>query len=327
MKKSKIDGSYDPRYYTLDRLNEISLSNVRLNLKQFMKDYDITEYPIDCFRLVKKIQDAKLIHLEVLEEGRMSAAFNAVATYLPEVDSFQIVMKPVPKDWQKRSSWRRCNFSLAHELGHVFCGHLDVPKNMKSPEKRQMEDLEADEFAARLLMPERLILKSQFSSYQELSKEFLVSDQACYKRLNNLKRLDLCRIPARDTCPQCGNSQISPVADYCEICGEYLPLGGKQGVRIVEYTRTLADRHNRVIFCPVCGNEEFGDDAKYCKICGTPVYNFCGNNNTFWPCNHINSPNARFCEMCGSETVYQLRGLLQDWKKEKEDYIRAVTQS
>ena len=35
-----------------------------------------------------------------------------------------------------------------------------------------MEDLEADEFAARLLMPERLILKSQFSSYQELSKSF-----------------------------------------------------------------------------------------------------------------------------------------------------------
>ena len=47
-----------------------------------------------------------------------------------------------------------------------------------------MDDLEADEFAARLLMPERLILKSQFSSYQELSKEFLVSDQACYKRLS-----------------------------------------------------------------------------------------------------------------------------------------------
>ena len=89
----------------------------------------------------------------------------------------------------------------------------------------------------------------------------------------------------------------------------------------------MADQHNRVIFCPVCGNEDFADGAKYCKICGTPAYNFCGNNNTFWPCDHIKSPNARFCEMCGSETVYQLRGLLQDWRKEKEDYIRAVTQS
>ena len=75
MKKSNIAGSYDPRYYTLDRLNEVSLSNVRISLKQFMKDYDVTEYPIDCFKLVRKIQEAKLIHLEVLEEGRMSAAF------------------------------------------------------------------------------------------------------------------------------------------------------------------------------------------------------------------------------------------------------------
>ena len=227
MKKSNIAGSYDPRYYTLDRLNEVSLSNVRISLKQFMKDYDVTEYPIDCFKLVRKIQDAKLIHLEVLEEGRMSAAFNAVATYLPEVDSFQIVMKPVPKDWQRRSSWRRCNFSLAHELGHVFCGHLDVPKNMKSAEKKKTEDLEADEFAARLLMPERLILKSQFSSYEELSKEFLVSDQACFKRLNNLKRLDLCRIPAHATCPQCGSRHIGKptpltrvTAAVCPECGQ-----------------------------------------------------------------------------------------------------------
>ena len=97
MKTNNEVGSYDPRYYTLDRLNEVSLSNVRISLKQFMEDYDVTEYPIDCFKLVRKIQDAKLIHLEVMEEGRMSSAFNAVATYLPEVDSYMIVMKPVPR--------------------------------------------------------------------------------------------------------------------------------------------------------------------------------------------------------------------------------------
>ena len=326
MSNNIIAGSFDPRYYTLDRLNEVSLSNVHIKLKQFLKDYDVTEYPVDCFSLVRTIQDAGLICLEVVEDGRMSSAFNASAAYFPEVDSYQIVMKPVPKDWKTRSSWRRCNFSLAHELGHIFCGHLDVPKNMKPPEKRQMEDLEADEFAARLLMPERLILKSQFSSYQELSKEFLVSDQACFKRLNNLKRLDLCLAPAREACPQCGNSQISPAAEYCEICGEYLPQGAKQGIRVVEYTRALADQQNRVLFCPVCGNEDFGNDARYCKICGLPVYNFCSNEAFFRICHHINSPNARFCEICGSKTDYQLRGLLPDWKEEKEDYIRAVTQ-
>ncbi len=128
----------------------------------------------------------------------MSPAFNAVATYLPEVDSFQIVMKPVPEHWQQNSAWRRCNFTLAHELGHIFCGHLEIPKNLKTAERRRKDDLEADEFAARLLMPERLILKSRFSSFEELSKEFLVSDQVCFKRMNNLKRLDLIRQPNRE---------------------------------------------------------------------------------------------------------------------------------
>ena len=84
MKRNNQKGSYDPRYYTMDRLGEISLSNVNINLKQFMHDYDVTDYPIDCFKLVKKIQETALIHLQVLEEGRMSPAFNAVAAYFPE---------------------------------------------------------------------------------------------------------------------------------------------------------------------------------------------------------------------------------------------------
>ena len=326
MKTNNEVGFYDPRYYTLDRLNEVSLSNVRISLKQFMEDYDVTEYPIDCFKLVRKIQDAKLIHLEVMEEGRMSSAFNAVATYLPEVDSYMIVMKPVPRGWQRRSPWRRCNFSLAHELGHVFCGHLYVPKNMKSVERRQIEDLEADEFAARLLMPERLILHSQFSSDEELSKEFLVSNQACYKRLNNLKRLDLYKVPKKAACPQCGNDHISPVADYCEICGQYLPDGGKSGVRVIEYVRYMSNSENRVLLCPICGNEQFSQSAQYCRICGTPAYNFCTREGFWESCHHVNSTNARFCELCGSSTEYANRNILRDWQLDKEDYIRKITQ-
>ncbi len=321
-----MNGLFDPRYYTLDRLGEISLSNVNISLKRFMKDYDVTEYPVDCFRLVHRIQESKLIYLEVLEEGGLSPAFNAVATYLPEVDSFQIVMKPVPPDWRKRSAWRRCNFTLAHELGHIFCGHLNVPKSMKSAEWRKQDDLEADEFAARLLMPERLILKSQFASFEELSGEFLVSAQACFKRLNNLKRLDLVARPKREACPDCGNDHFSPVAEFCEICGKPLFEGRKTGVRVVEYTRPLADETGRLLFCPVCGNEEFSEHAQYCRICGLPAYNYCRSNNYFRFCRHVNATNARFCELCGCETEFSLRHVLPDWRQEKEDYIRAVTQ-
>ncbi|MBR3429772.1 MAG: ImmA/IrrE family metallo-endopeptidase, partial [Clostridia bacterium] len=305
---------------------EISLSNVNLSLKQFMKDYDVTEYPVDCFRLVKKIQDAGIIHLEVKEEGRMSPAFNAVATYLPEVDSFQIVMKPVPEHWQQKSAWRRCNFTLAHELGHIFCGHLEIPKNMKTAERRRKDDLEADEFAARLLMPERLILKSRFSSFEELSKEFLVSDQACFKRMNNLKRLDLIRQPKQAACANCGNDHFSPAAEYCEICGKPLDGWQQDGVLVVEYSGFMADENNRVLFCPVCGNEEFSDRSKYCRVCGLPAYNWCRSDHYFRICHHANATSARYCELCGCKTEFSLRGLLTDWKKEKNEYIRAITQ-
>ena len=82
MSNNSIAGSFDPRYYTLDRLNEVSLSNVRIKLKQFLKDYDVTDYPVDCYRLVRTIQDVGLIHLEVKEEARMSAAFNSIQGYL-----------------------------------------------------------------------------------------------------------------------------------------------------------------------------------------------------------------------------------------------------
>ncbi len=326
MKNNNVQGSYDPRYYTLDRLGEISLSNVKISLKDFLKSYDVTDYPVDCFRLVKTIQSTGLIHLEVLEEGRMSPAFNAVATYLPEVDSYQIVMKPVPKDWKKRSSWRRCNFTLAHELGHIFCGHLEVPKAMKSDERKKQDDLEADEFAARLLMPETLFLRSQFSSCQELSQEFLVSDQTCYKRLNNLKRLDLIREPRQAACSVCGNDHISPIAEYCEICGSRLDDSLKTGVQVVEYPKYMTDTNNRVLYCPVCGNEEFSDRAQYCRICGLPAYNYCRSDHYFRICHHANAANARYCELCGCGTEYSLLKILPDWKEDKTAFIRAIIQ-
>ncbi len=294
-------------------------------LKRFMRDYDV-EYPLDCFELIQKIRESGKIDLGIQTTNRLSRSFEATAVYLPDIDGYLIIMKPVPENWKQYSSWRRCNFTLAHELGHIFCGHLTIPKNMKSKEQQRLEDDEADEFAGCLLMPEKMILRSHFHAQADLSAAFLVSDQALYKRLNNLRRLDLFRKPAPMTCPVCGNDQISPIADYCEICGTYLPATGTNGVRVVEYMRTMAMDDERVVFCPVCGNEEYSAGARFCRICGTPAYNSCGNTDDFVDCSHINAPNARFCEKCGSKTTFALKGILQRWQDEREEYIRAITQ-
>lgn len=224
----------DERYYSLGRLTPASLFLVKERLKQFMKDFEV-EYPLDCFGLIQKVKDSGKLNPDIETTDRLSRSFEATAVYLPGIDGYLIIMRPVPENWKQYSSWRRCNFTLAHELGHIFCGHLTIPKTMKSKERQRLEDDEADEFAGRLLMPEGLILQSHFPAQADLSAAFLVSDQALYKRLNNLRRLDLFHAPAPMTCPVCGNDQISPIADYCEICGTYLPTVGKNGVRVVEY--------------------------------------------------------------------------------------------
>lgn len=322
MKDNHPEGFWDPRYYTLDRLGEAGLANVRLSLKEFFRMYE-AEYPLDCFRLVRDIRAAGRIHLEVAEEGRLSSAFSAAAIYLPEVDSYLIVTKPAPADWKEHSSRRRCNFSLAHELGHIFCGHLTVPRGLKTPEQRRQEDLEADEFAACLLMPERLFLRSRFTSLGELARLFWVSEQACYKRLNNLRRLDRITEPPRPVCPVCGNDRIFPAADYCDICGTRLEELPSSGAQAAEYPRGLTDESGRVLFCPDCGNEEYSAGARFCRICGLPAFNVCAD--PFGMCRHVNSAGARFCELCGSETEFSRHGVFPPRQEERREYIRALT--
>ena len=314
---------YDPRYYTLDRLTEESLFIVRSRLNRFLQDYDVS-WPVDCFALLEQIRSSGKISLEIKVNDGFSKGFDAVAMYFIKYNSYLIAMKPVPAGWKTRSRWRRCNFTVAHELGHIFCGHLLIPDSQKSAEQKSLEDLEADEFAARLLMPENLILKSQFRTGSELAEHFLVSEQACFKRLNNLKRLDLYQVPARAVCPVCGNDRISPAADYCVICGCALYNDRRKGVRVVEYPCTIADGNHRVVICPSCGHNVSKETADCCSACGTPVFNFCANEKSFWPCDHINPPNARFCEFCGGPTVYAARSLFPAWQEEQKAYIAAL---
>ena len=314
---------YNPRYYTLDRLSEEGLFRITRGLKRLMQDYEVS-WPLDTYALLEQIRAAGRIPLRIVESDDMPDGLDGLARRDPRDNGYEIHIRPGRDDWKKTSRSRRFNFTLAHELGHVFCGHLDVPEAYRTQAVRDRENLEADEFAGRLLMPAEMILKSRFSSPAALAEAFLVSERACYMRLNNLKRLDLYRAPARAVCPRCGYGEVSPAAKYCAVCGLHLAAGGANGVRVVEYTRPLADPRGRVLFCLRCGNEEFSQEAAYCRICGTPAVNTCLSRDPERPRGHANAPEARFCECCGCGTEYRALGLLRDWRAEKEDYVRTV---
>jgi Zn-dependent peptidase ImmA (M78 family) len=92
---------------------------------------------------------------------------------------------------------RRRNFTLAHELGHILLGHekdvidgreYDTRRNITKPDKKDKREIDANEFAAELLMPENAFKKvwDDTKSIVKLSDYFDVSIAATMARREKL---------------------------------------------------------------------------------------------------------------------------------------------
>jgi Zn-dependent peptidase ImmA (M78 family) len=105
----------------------------------------------------------------------------------------------------KSQSPARRRFTVAHELGHYYLGHKgDIfidklvvnRRDGKSSAAIDQQEIEANAFAAALLMPKHLVLKELSTSVKhnqtgaetvkQLAKSFGVSEQAMNYRLVNL---------------------------------------------------------------------------------------------------------------------------------------------
>lgn len=273
-------------YFTIDRLSQNSHIMISNRLKEFLKRYNITHYPINCFKLLEQIIASKTIKLDFRMSDQFSKNVDAAALYFGEEDGYCIMFNSRKLGSFDFASNRRCNFTLAHELGHIFLGHLLIPYDQKTEDQRLYEDWEADEFAARLLMPENLLLQCNFIT--GLTAQFLVSSQAFFIRVNNLKRLDLYKSKPLPTCKTCGNTHFSPCARYCKICGTEVNHSTTKGIMRIIYSKIVSD------------------------------INKCQNG-------HENDRNARYCEFCGQPTLFN--GILPAWQLEREHYIKSLVQA
>lgn len=97
----------------------------------------------------------------------------------------------------------RKKFTIAHELGHHFL-HLhssdgefidenmdhfrDIEVDIEKPSEERIREVEANYFAAALLMPKELVLQEfkECQDVEKLAKKFNVSVQAMDNRLNRL---------------------------------------------------------------------------------------------------------------------------------------------
>ncbi len=96
----------------------------------------------------------------------------------------------------KDDSYKRQLFTAAHELGHLVLGHnknLDIFYRQQASEfngnlKNDLEEKQANYFAAALLMPEELVKKfwEKKPDIELLAAYFGVSKQAAFWRLKEL---------------------------------------------------------------------------------------------------------------------------------------------
>lgn len=81
-----------------------------------------------------------------------------------------------------------------------------------------------------------------------------------------------------------------------------LPLNKKAPITpVIDAGVPKVDDDGRAIVCPRCKNDEHSDIAIYCSSCGLPLYNMCSGDDR-----HKNVPSARFCELCGARTYWNM---------------------
>lgn len=94
-------------------------------------------------------------------------------------------------------SENRITYTIAHELAHFILhgeyirsqNYMPMPRNNYYFGEKPIEEIEADQFAANLLVPLRMLKKYQdFASARELANLFFVSEDVIRYRLDLLAR-------------------------------------------------------------------------------------------------------------------------------------------
>lgn len=87
----------------------------------------------------------------------------------------------------------RQKFSVAHELGHLYMGHMHSNSSIDI-NSASHDEIEANRFAAQLIMPPEMLrkdIKSGIKDVKLLAKRYVVSEEALWWQISNSGLLKL----------------------------------------------------------------------------------------------------------------------------------------
>lgn len=318
----------------------------------FLYEFNIISYPINPYDIISKNKWGLLKYSELAI--KFNCTIEDVSVSLGSKDGFTIYdgyNYTIAYNDSPRLG-KRIIFTLLHEIGHIYLGHLLDFENTKlyrsSLTKKENLTLERETnaFARNVLAPAIIIKYMKDVSEETISNQFGISRPAAKSRLGllsfDLSSIQECGILKKmqviyknfyykKTCKICGHFFIIPGALYCPICGEQNLKW--EATKDMIYTSYETHNNNKLVKCPICNNEQTEVEGFYCHICGVSLVNYCDDRgidarayhseypNPDIPCGAEVPPNARYCPKCGNKTTFYNDGVLDDWKKAKMLYI------
>lgn len=164
-------------------------NRIKKIIELLRNEYDLKSLPVDLEKITQKLEIR--VMEQQFEEGLSGFAYQKSGNKFIGVNSSELS--------------RRKRFTIAHELGHLFLHKQDAVnydpaimyfRDSHSSDGTDIKEIEANAFAAELLMPEdevrKLIVKrgglnmEDTSAIQEMADSFEVSLLAMTIRLTNL---------------------------------------------------------------------------------------------------------------------------------------------
>lgn len=186
-------------------------------VRDFCLEYGIFSWPVDCVALAKRLA---LSHRLPLQLQTVTAAARMDASTLKNAAGQYLILLNDKRGGYPFLSSQDCrrNFTVAHELGHIFLGHCEIPEDCKTPQSKCRDEEDANYFAACLLLPEALLRICNFVSSAQVARAFLVSGSALSRRLQELDLTELGGKRMLRRCPLCG-CFAGPEDLLCARCG------------------------------------------------------------------------------------------------------------
>ena len=154
------------------------LANARHSAKALLKSAKITSAPITIKQIMPFVKET----FDVTVEGLDDAAFRGKGDAMTQTrgDYVFIIYNKSKPEVRKR-------FSVAHEIGHLYRGHLHGNSSIDL-NSENYDEMEANTFAAHLLMPPDLLrkdIKAGMKNPEELANKYNVSVDALWIQLRS----------------------------------------------------------------------------------------------------------------------------------------------